>query len=278
MSEHFKLDKEETVRLLQITDFHLFSNNKETLLNVNTIASFQAVVNQIKQQVQETKQHFDLVLATGDLIQDHHIAGYRYFAQITESLNTPVFWLEGNHDIQPQMAETLSLYSHIFPQKHILIGEHWQIIMLNTQVPNVPYGELSHQQLQWLEQKLTEFPERFSLIVQHHNILPTNSAWLDQHSLKNAAALANIVTKFDKVKAIVHGHTHQQVDSIWNNIPILATPSTCIQFKPNCDQFTLDLLPQGWREIYLHPNGEIETLVKRLNSNDFLPNLKAKGY
>ena len=83
---------------------------------------------------------------------------------------------------------------------------------------------------------------------------------------------------YPRVKAILHGHIHQEVDSQWHNLRILATPSTCIQFKPNCDQFSLDYLPQGWREITLLADGSIETEVKRLKSNDFLPDFNAEGY
>ncbi|AGQ39147.1 TPA: 3',5'-cyclic-AMP phosphodiesterase [Mannheimia haemolytica] len=275
MHEYIKLPVTGVIKLLQITDPHLFSNPEETLLNVKTVKSFSAVIEQINKQA---KQYFDLVLATGDLIQDHNIAGYHYFAQITNSLNSPIVWLEGNHDVQPSMSEILAQYKHILPHKQILLGEQWQLLMLNTQVVGMPYGELSYSQLKWLEEKLAQYPQRFTLVALHHNILPTNSAWLDQHSLKNSNELSEIFAKFKNVKAIVHGHIHQQVDDIWHGIPIYATPSTCIQFKPNCDQFTLDLQPQGWREIELHENGTIETVVKRLNSNDFLPNVNAIGY
>lgn len=272
MEQYLKIPQQGRIRLLQITDPHLFSHPEQTLLGVNTSASFSAVIDQVK------KEHFDLVLATGDLIQDHEIQGYARFAQITEQLQAPIVWLEGNHDAQPEMAKALAGYSHVLPNKQILAGEHWQILMLNTQVSGKPYGELSATQLAWLDEKLSQFPERFCLIAQHHNILPTNSAWLDQHSLKNAEALAEILAKYPNVKGIVHGHIHQQVDAKWKGIPIFSTPSTCIQFKPNCDEFTLDIQPQGWREFYLHENGKLETVVKRLNSNNFLPNMEAKGY
>lgn len=278
MSEHFRLPINDTVRLLHITDPHLFSHTEETLLNVKTIKSFSAVIEQIKKQIEQTKQGFDLILSTGDLIQDQNIAGYHYFAQLTEPLKTPIVWLEGNHDVQPYMSQILGKYSHILPHKQILIGDRWQLLLLNTQVAGMPYGELSYRQLKWLEEKLNENPKRFTLIALHHNILPTNSAWLDQHSLKNCNELAKILQPFDHIKGIVHGHIHQQVDDMWNGIPIYATPSTCIQFKPNCNQFTLDLLPQGWREILLYENGKIATTIKRLNSNDFLPDLNAIGY
>ena len=130
----------------------------------------------------------------------------------------------------------------------------------------------------WLEAKLAEHPERFCLIALHHNLLPTHCAWLDQHCLQNREHFAEVLAPFKQIKAILHGHIHQTVDSSWHGIRVLATPSTCIQFKPNCDEFTLDLLAPGWRELVLKADGQIETVVKRLKTQTFLPNLEAKGY
>lgn len=275
MNTFYQLGKHEpVVRLVQITDQHLFSDSNETLLDVNTYQSFQAVLTEI----QQSNFSFDAVLATGDLVQDYQISAYHRFAEMVKPLNKPVFWLEGNHDIQPKMSLQLGLYAHIQADKQILAGHKWQILLLNSQVSNAASGKLCRDQLAWLQQKLSELPERFALVALHHNILPTNSAWLDQHSLKNSDELAEVLSQFTNVKAILHGHIHQEVDNVWNNIRVLATPSTCIQFKPNCDTFTLDLLPQGWREIELWEDGRIETNVKRLNSNEFLPDFGATGY
>lgn len=262
------------VRLLQLTDPHLFAEADGQLLGVNTHASFQAVLAEVQAQ----GSLYDVILATGDLVQDHNPAAYHRFARLVEPLQKPIFWVVGNHDIQPQMGELLSAYPQIQPHKHLLAGDHWQLILLDSHVPNVPGGMLSQVELDFLTDKLRANPNRHSLIVLHHNILPTKSAWLDQHSLSNAAALAEAIRPFEHVKAILHGHIHQEVDSLWQGCRVLATPSTCIQFKPACEQFTLDLVPQGWREITLYPDGRLETTVKRLKSNEFLPNLAAVGY
>ena len=53
----------------------------------------------------------------------------------------------------------------------------------------VPHGELSDFQLEWLEQKLAEVPERYTLLLLHHHPMPSGCSWLDQHSLRNAGAL-----------------------------------------------------------------------------------------
>ena len=48
----------------------------------------------------------------------------------------------------------------------------------------------------------------------------------------------------------------------------MATPATCIQFKPDSNHFALDTLQPGWREIELHPDGRIETRVKRIKQKN----------
>lgn len=264
----------DTVRLLQITDSHLFSDDHGELLGVNTNDSFQAVLNEIN----ESSFDYDLVLATGDLVQDHNREAYHRFGQMVKTLEKPLFWLEGNHDTQPQMGKALSIYQQIQPHKHILAGQHWQIILLDSHIENLPRGELNRTQLDFLTQMLARYPERYMLIALHHNILPTHSAWLDQHSLRNSEELAEVLFPFKQVKALIHGHIHQEVDTIWKGYRVFATPSTCIQFKPNCQHFTLDFLPQGWRELTLLPNGQIETTIKRLKTNEFLPDFQSNGY
>ncbi|AKO45197.1 3',5'-cyclic-AMP phosphodiesterase [[Haemophilus] ducreyi] len=275
MGNFYSLGKKEPIiRLLQITDCHLFSSESECLLGINTTKTFQAVIEHIHQ----TDFAYDAVLATGDLIQDHNPEAYHRFAEMAKQFVKPLFWLEGNHDQQPQMSLYLGKYPHIQPEKQLLAGEKWQILLLNSQVAGAPSGYLSAGQLAWLNSKLAKHLDRYALVVLHHNILPTNSAWLDQHCLKNSEQLAKVLKSYRNVKAILHGHIHQEVDRVWQGYRVLATPSTCIQFKPNCRDFTLDMLPQGWREISLLEDGSIETTVKRLASNQFLPDFQSKGY
>jgi 3',5'-cyclic AMP phosphodiesterase CpdA len=71
----------------------------------------------------------------------------------------------------------------------VFLGDHWQILLLDSQVFGVPHGELSDFQLEWLEHKLAEEPERHTLLLLHHHPLPAGCSWLDQHSLRNAGAL-----------------------------------------------------------------------------------------
>ncbi|MDA4626591.1 metallophosphoesterase, partial [Enterobacter hormaechei] len=94
---------EARVRILQITDTHLFAEKHETLLGINTWESYQAVLSAIH----ASQRPCDLIVATGDLAQDHSSAAYQHFAEGIASFAAPCVWLPGNHDFQPAMYSTL---------------------------------------------------------------------------------------------------------------------------------------------------------------------------
>ena len=262
-----------TVRILQITDTHLFAGKGETLLGVNTWESYQAVLAAIHQ----AQRDCDLIVATGDLAQDHSAEAYQLFAEGISSLASPCVWLPGNHDFQPAMYSALQ-EAGISPAKRVLLNATWQILLLDSQVFGVPHGELSEFQLEWLERKLADWGDRQTLLLLHHHPLPSGCSWLDQHSLRNAGDLDDVLSRFPTVKHLLCGHIHQELDLDWNGRRVLATPSTCVQFKPHCANFTLDTIAPGWRWLNLHPDGTLTTEVCRLEGQAFRPDTASEGY
>jgi len=261
------------VRILQITDTHLFAGENETLLGVNTFRSYRAVLDAIKAQNREV----DIIAATGDLAQDQSLEAYRHFARGINELPAPCVWLPGNHDFQPAMVDAL-LEAGIHPSKQVLLGDKWQVLLLDTQVFGVPHGHVSEYQLEWMERCLDEYPDRFTLIMLHHHPLPSGCTWLDQHSLRNAHMLANVLTRYPKVNTLLCGHIHQELDLDWYGKRLYATPSTCVQFKPHCTNFTIDTAAPGWRYLDLCPDGSVETQVFRLDTDEFSPDTDSDGY
>lgn len=261
------------VRILQITDTHLFAGEHETLLGVNTHRSYHAVLEAIHAEARP----YDIVVATGDLAQDHSVAAYQHFANGIATLNKTCLWLPSNHDFQPAMVDTLA-NAGVNPAKHMLLGDYWQIILLDSQVFGVPHGELSDYQLEWLERTLSLYPQRHALILLHHHPLPSGCTWLDQHSLRNAHMLGEVLQHYPLAKTLLCGHIHQDLDLQWEGRRLLATPSTCIQFKPLCTNFTIDTLSPGWRYLDLHPDGTLTTELHRLDGTEFRPDLDSDGY
>lgn len=261
------------IRILQITDTHLFAGKHESLLGVNTWASYDAVLKAIVAQQRE----FDLIIATGDLAQDHTPEAYQHFAEGIARLPKPCVWLPGNHDFQPAMFEVLNA-AKLAAEKHVLLGEAWQLVMLDSQLPGVPHGMISDYQLEWLENALAMAPQRHTLVVLHHHPLASGCTWLDQHSLRNSHQLAAVLEAYPLARTLVCGHIHQEQDLDWNGRRVLTTPSTCVQFRPNCTGFTIDTVAPGWRWLTLHNDGTLTTEVQRLQSAAFRPDIDSEGY
>ncbi|MEZ8101389.1 3',5'-cyclic-AMP phosphodiesterase [Vibrio bivalvicida] len=263
----------DSIKLLQITDTHLFEPADGSLLSVNTLDSFHAVVSAII----EENQPFDSIISTGDISQDHTAESYQRFEQGITPLEKTCFWLPGNHDFKPSMTSVLPS-TQIKQIDHVLLGEQWQMVLLDSQVVGVPHGRLSDHQLALLEEKLTQYPERHTLVLLHHHPLLVGSRWLDQHALKDANHFWDVVEKHQNVKAVLCGHVHQDMNVLYNGVRVMATPSTCVQFKPNSDDFALDTLSPGWRELELHADGQLTTQVKRLPYGCFQPDFNSAGY
>ncbi len=136
------------VRILQITDTHLFAEKHETLLGVNTWESYQAVLDAI---------HGSTPRLRSDCRHGRSGAGsspsaaYQHFAEGIASFSVPCVWLPGNHDFQPAMVELRLPHAGILRgQACVFAGDQWQILLLDSQVFGVPHGELSEFQLDWL--------------------------------------------------------------------------------------------------------------------------------
>ena len=85
------------------------------------------------------------------------------------------------------------------------------------------------------------------------------SKWLDSVGMANGEQVLERLRTLGRVRALVFGHVHQEYDAMHNGIRVLATPSTCRQFKPASDEFAVDDRPPAYRRIELRTDGNIDT-------------------
>lgn len=267
-----KPSRQDVIKIVQLSDLHLFEDAGGSLLGIRTSDSFQAVLDVVTSPDYEA----DLFLVTGDISQDYSEGSYVRFANMAKQIKKPLFWLPGNHDDGPLMYR-------MFPDLGISVARqifcnNWQIIMLNTQVYSNPCGYLNPEQFSFLLHCLDSFRNMYTIICMHHNTFKVNSAWLDQHDLKNADELIKCLHEFPNVRCVLSGHVHQETDTLFDGIRYISSPSTCIQFLPSSDAFGLDCVGPGWRNIQLFRDGHIETQVHRLVTDKYTPDWVAQGY
>lgn len=261
-----------TVRVLQISDCHLFADPEKDLLGVNTSESFKATIQAIKDQNFE----YDFIAFTGDISQDYSATSYQHFASIISVLNKPVFFLPGNHDDGPLMYR-------IFEDLGVNIAKNvitpkWQFVFLNSEVYAVPHGWIERKQLDYAGFCSQRNPEQFMAVLVHHMPQLVHSAWLDTQTMHNRDEFNAYMRRLPRLKLVLTGHVHQEFDMYDHDIRYIASPSTSIQFTPLSSDFSLDNLAPGWRYLTFYPDGNIDTKVYRLQNNIFVPNHDVEGY
>lgn len=244
--------------ILQLTDLHYLPEPTDTKEGINTQQSFCQTLKYASSQ----HNHIDLLLLTGDLTQDPFLPAYQRIYAELEKYNTRTLCLPGNHDDLAYMQQVFN-GKHINCDKRIQFG-HWQVICLNSKKAGSQGGYLATDELNFLIDTLKKHPDLYTLIAVHHHPLPTKSQWMDTMTIENNDELFSILRNYTQVKAITCGHIHQVLEIKKDNLLILGTPSTCFQFKPLCDDYTLDQKPPGYRTLLFYPDGKIKTKIHRI--------------
>jgi len=260
-----------SIRIIQLSDSHLFESTEGKLLGLNTEQSLGLVMNLIKAE----QTNIDLVLATGDLSQDGSSQSYARFHESMASFTCPVYWLPGNHDLTDIMANH-QVARNMSPC--VIDQGDWQIIMLDSTIRGKVPGNFAQSELEFLEQALAASGDKHVLIALHHQPVPVGSKWLDQQIVGNADAFFEVVDRFDNVRCIIWGHVHQVFETERKGVRLMSVPSTCVQFMPNSQDFAVDKASPGYRWLDLNADGSLNTGVSRVTGVDFIVDYSVKGY
>ena len=259
----------EQLTLVQVTDTHLTGDSDGTLLGMNTERSARQVI-----EAALASQQPDCVLVTGDIAADGQAAAYE---QLNGFFNhrVPTLWLPGNHD--DVRAQKGAYRDHL---KRRIVGRHWDVLMLETQVAGKVGGYFSSTELEALQCAVADAAagDKSLLIATHHPLRALQSAWLDEQAVSNASAALTLMQTLSDRVVVVSGHVHQESDAVVQGVRMLTTPSTCIQFAPGSHDFALDDKQPGYRRIVLQPNGQIETQVIRICDEENRPLSGSSGY
>lgn len=266
------LKRTDTVKILQLTDTHLYADPSRTLLGVNTLQSFRKVVELARDN--ETKP--DIILATGDLVHDGSVAGYKRMVSELASFDTPVFCLPGNHDELTTMHDQLPRGRLSMPG-HVEVGP-WLIVLLDSTIPGKDGGQLAADELQRLDQLLATSDQPNVLVTLHHQPIPVGSTWLDTMTVTNGTEFMALVDRHERIKGVLWGHVHQTYEGVRNGKTLLATPSTCVQFTPGKAEFEVDGAPPGYRYLELQSDGGIVSRVHRIEGALEGVDLASVGY
>jgi len=257
---------------VQLTDTHLKAFAGGKLLGLDTDHSLQAVLDLVRAEYPAP----DLLLGTGDLADSGAEDAYRrllgYFGQLTPAH----YWLPGNHDLSDVM---LSVAGEQRLPGELQIGA-WQVLMLDSQIPGEVGGHIGREELARLEAALIRGAAagHNALVCLHHQPIPIGCSWLDQQMVSDSRAFFEVIGRFPMVRGVLWGHVHQELQRVRDGLLLMCTPSTCVQFLPGQEDFSLDSRAPGYRWLELHADGRIVTGVSRLRDYAVTVDHGAGGY
>lgn len=219
----------------------------------------------------------DLLLLTGDLVNDGVSEIYDWLFTILNNTGIPFLCLAGNHDVTQEIGHDLPFDERTFrpiAKDERLIDTHrlvikmphatWQILAVNSAVNGQIYGRLDDESLGFLKTNLSNHLP--TIIAMHHHPYPVSSAWIDEYRLKNADEFWRTLATFDNAKAILCGHVHQTHSLMVRGVALDTCPATSRQFAPHRDEFAIDDIAAGFRLIQICNKKTLVTCVKRVQN------------
>ena len=249
--------------ILQLSDLHLTGNPR-------TDASYRRFMAVLERALVAKP---DLLLITGDLVNNGVRTGYDWLFARLEHTGIPYLCTAGNHDVGVEHNAHLPFarrnLTPIPPDARLesiqvhRLGD-WQIIVLDSSTPGAIAGRLSVQTLTLLDAQLSQC-QLPTLVALHHHPMAVGSAWIDAYCLQNADAFLQQIASFPHVQALVCGHVHQAHTLYYRHITVYTCPAVARQFLPFATDFAEDTMPSGWRLIHLADN-HLNTTVQRLTT------------
>lgn len=251
---------------MHITDPHLFADTSGELRGTVTYETLCEVLSDYR----ASGWRADLVAMTGDLVQDDSEEAYDHLVRLLSKLGLPCLVTPGNHDVPTLMRQKFAAAP--FQYCGSMRAGNWSLIAVDSCIEGQAAGRVSDGELEQLRLSLAASDADHILVCLHHAPVAVDSEWLETVGLENRDDFLRAVSDDERVRGVIFGHIHQDVDEGYQGIRIIGTPSTCRQFKPASKTFAVDDKPPAYRRLALHSDGTIESeliwLSRRSNEND----------
>jgi 3',5'-cyclic-AMP phosphodiesterase len=177
----------------------------------------------------------DLVVISGDLVDEPSNDAYATLTALLESMTLPFIVIPGNHDDR-------ALLTRHFPDHAYLpdAGDkaHFSIdlgpitlIAFDAVVPGKEWAFVSEADLDWLASKLAGVAGRPTMLVMHHPPIATGIAFMDALQPPLHPGFEALIARHAQVKLIACGHVHRVVDGMLGHARVAVAGSTAHQFR-----------------------------------------------
>ena len=256
MSKQTQHERPDIIKFVHITDTHLLDSAEETFHGLNTKENLERVLANSQARYPDV----DFFLFTGDISQTGTAKSYALFKAVMQEYDQPVYCVPGNHD-KPKLLQCIIRDSPDSSINIIDLGK-FSLVLLNSWVDGEHHGVVTQHCLQQLDDHLKNSVDKFNIIAIHHPPVVINSKWLDELGLQNQTEFLQVINKYSQNTLLLCGHVHQEVDLELDNLRLLATPSTCHQYRANSEHMSREeRAAPAYRYVRLSNKNSINTKV-----------------
>lgn len=221
------------MKLIQLTDLHLFAKPDGGLMGVNTFAALQAVLAVVRQQAA------DAILLTGDISQDASEASYRRRAEALADLGLPVHWIAGNHDDAEAAARVFAQYACMRRLDTLQCGD-WTLLGVDGCVAGQDGGRIDESGLAALQSRLAQVGHGLAAVVLHHHPLKVGTPLLDGCMLETGEALWQALVRVPRARLAICGHVHGDHSMLRDGVALEVCPAVCFQWRKGASEAVID--------------------------------------
>jgi 3',5'-cyclic AMP phosphodiesterase CpdA len=171
----------------------------------------------------------DLVLITGDLVDEGRVEEYDAAHKILEALAVPFLVIPGNHDRRANFRACFA--DHVYlpaigPLHYCVDAYPVRIIALDSTVPGLHHGAIDNEGLSWLRVTLAANETKPTIVMLHHPPFVCGIPYMDDYRYLDPEPLAEVLGSFSNVELVLCGHVHRPMFRRWAGTVVAACPST----------------------------------------------------
>ncbi len=215
----------------------------------------------------------DLVLLTGDLVNEGKPDEYAHLRELLAPLRAPFHLVPGNHDLTRELRAAVPdhVHGHGDGRADGVIEGPLRIVTLDSSRYPEPGGSLDPEQLEWLDTTLAAAPDHPTVVAVHHPPFATGIAHMDAMALDapSSAGLEEVISKHPQVERVLSGHLHRMITRRFAGTLALTSPGTAHAVRLDLG----DRVPAWNREppaILLHqwtPSGGLVTHLEAIGDH-----------
>lgn len=218
--------------IAQISDCHIVEPGAMFADRVDSAAALRSAIETIRALPLQP----DVVLLTGDLVNDGTSVQYDHLMELLGPLDLPLVPIPGNHDdrteLRKRFADVLPAGAGSDPIDLVVDVGVIRIVALDTTIPGRHDGALADTQLAWLDRELTAVPDRPTIVAQHHPPATSGIPWMDDTcGFADGRREAAIISRHVHVEAVVSGHLHRCLQQRFAGTISVTCPSTASQLE-----------------------------------------------